>query len=374
MKRPRIAIDARILSEPLTGIGRYTLEILIRLVENREIDWFLYSHKPIIVGSWRQPNVYLKTSNLHGRILRMIWAQTVLPYLVKKDAVDLFWSPAHRVPSLLSNSIFKVVTIHDLVWKYAGDTMRKSSRLLDKWLMPVAIKSADWVFCVSESTKRDVLDLIPSSHDKLSVTYNAATFLNQPSAEIVNSDIQRLLGVDYFLFVGTHEPRKNLDRLLEAISMLSLQTKTKMKFYIVGGRGWGGVNVDKLIIQHNLSGMVEALGYVSEPALYELYKHAKFLVMPSLYEGFGLPIAEAMNLGVPVLTSNISSMPEIAGDSAILVDPHSATSIAQGLCSLINDVALRNDLAKKARKKSQCYSWDKTAAEIEAIFVAAIKR
>jgi glycosyltransferase involved in cell wall biosynthesis len=373
LKRPRIAVDARILSESLTGIGRYTLEILKRLVENQEIDWFLYSHKPIIIGSWQKPNVYLNTLNLNGRIFRMIWAQTVLPYMVNSDNIDLFWSPAHRIPTFLSKSIFKVVTIHDLVWKYAGYTMRPSSRLLDMLLMPLAIKSADWVFCVSESTKRDVINLIPSSLHKVSITSNAAVFSELSGSRMIHSNISYLFNKDYFLFVGTHEPRKNLARLFEAISLLPTQTKFKMKLYVVGGTGWGGVRIDKLITQYNLDGIVESLGYVSEPTLYGLYKHAKFLVMPSLYEGFGLPIVEAMHFGVPILTSNISSMPEIAEDSAILVDPNSVKSISNGLSSLIEDRELRKRLSKNGLERAQFYSWDKTTKHIEEIFINAVK-
>lgn len=374
MKRLRIAVDARILSEPVTGIGRYTLEILTRLVENQEIDWFLYSHRPIINGNWNKPNVFIKTSNLRGRILRMLWAQTILPYLVKRDVANIFWSPAHRIPTFLSKSIFKIVTIHDLVWKYAGETMRPSSRLLDRWLMPLAIKKSDWVFCVSESTKSDVINLIPSSRHKLSITYNAAVFKGSTDSEMIQSNANSLFEKDYFLFVGTHEPRKNLARLCAAISMLPIQTRSKMKLYIVGGQGWGGVSVNKLIAQNNLSGIVESLGYVAEPILYELYKRAKFLVMPSLYEGFGLPIVEAMNFGVPSLASNISSMPEIAGDSAVLVDPSSVISIKNGLYSLIENLELRNELSKNAFKRSRLYSWDKTAKHIEEIFLNAIKK
>ena len=176
----KIAVDVRILSEPVTGIGRYTHEVLKRLIEY-DHEWFLYSHRPITVGTWNHPNVKIKSFNFSGRTMRMFWAQSYLPYLATNDKVDLFWSPAHRIPQLLPSSISSVVTIHDLVWCHAGETMRPSSKWLDSILMPHAIKASKAVISVSAATTRDLIEKFPEEVHKfvtIPLGVNKAKFEN----------------------------------------------------------------------------------------------------------------------------------------------------------------------------------------------------
>ena len=365
----RIGVDARLLAEEVTGIGRYTVEVLSRLTLAGH-EWFLYSHQPIIVGKWEMSNVHLRTDNFPGRGLRMLWAQSVMPFRAWRDEIDLFWSPAHRLPSLLPTRVARVVTVHDLVWKHAGETMRPMSRWLDSILMPEAVRLADRVITVSGHTAEDLLREMPSARGKVSPIPLGTSFL----APAASRESLTSLGLTepYFLFVGTLEPRKNLTRLLEAFARLPDSLRNGAVLAIAGGKGWGGVDVATIAERFGIGDRVRVLGYVDDSQLATLYAHALFLAMPSLYEGFGLPLLEAMSHGTPVLTSNCASMPEVAGDAGVLVDPCDVDSVAHGLSELLSHDARRNALACLAKTHAASFSWDRAAEDTLRIFVDAI--
>lgn len=365
----RVGIDARLLSEKVTGIGRYTAELTRKLVEQPG-EFYIYSPQPVVAGSWRQDNVVLRSGNFRSRAGRMLWSQSCLPFWAAKDRVNVFWGTTHRLPRYLPDSVARVVTIHDLVWKHAGETMRPLSRWLEKKLMPEALRLADRVIADSYSTLNGLVEEFPESRDRIRVVYPGATELPEPLGFQSLAD----LGIDrpYFLFVGTLEPRKNLRRLLEAFSHINGTIRNKALLVIAGGKGWGGVDLDTLVRERGLVGNVLAVGYVNDAQLATLYSHALFLAMPSIYEGFGLPLVEAMSFGVPVLTSATSSLPEVAGDAGILVDPLDAFSIANGLmCMLGNDVN-REQLAAKAKARAERFTWEKAARETWAVFQEAV--
>ncbi len=369
IKKYRIGVDASLLSEQVTGIGRYTHEILSRLVSS-EHEWFLYSHRPLVVGDWKFHNVHLRTGNIPKRFLRMLWVQSVMPYQARRDRLDLFWSPAHRLPSLLSTRIARVVTIHDLVWKHAPETMRPVSRWLDATLMPEAVRLADRIITVSAHTAKDLLSEIPNALEKIhSIPLGVSPLLPANSRESLAS-----LGLreSYFLFVGTLEPRKNLARLLEAFSRLPDELKNRAVLAIAGGKGWGGVDVATVAKKYGVQDRVLVLGYVNDEQLATLYKHALFLAMPSLYEGFGLPLLEAMSRGTPVLTSNCASMPEVVGDAGILVAPNEVESILGGLLELLSDGDLRGFLASRAVINAERFNWTFAAEKTLQVFEDAI--
>ena len=365
----RIGVDARLLAEEVTGIGRYTVEVLSRLTLAGH-EWFLYSHQPIIVGKWEMSNVHLRTDNLPGRGLRMLWAQSVMPFRAWRDEIDLFWSPAHRLPSLLPARVARVVTVHDLVWKHAGETMRPMSRWLDSILMPEAVRLADRVITVSGHTAEDLLREMPSARGKVFPIPLGTSFL----APAASRESLTSLGLTepYFLFVGTLEPRKNLTRLLEAFARLPDSLRSRAMLAIAGGKGWGGVDVATIAERFGIGDRVRVLGYVDDSQLATLYTHALFLAMPSLYEGFGLPLLEAMSHGTPVLTSNCASMPEVAGDAGMLVDPCDVDSVAHGLSELLSHDARRNALACLAKTHAASFSWDRAAEDTLRIFDDAI--
>ena len=363
----RIGVDVRSLSEPIAGIGRYTLSLLEEMTTNSPHEWILYSHKPVLNGEWNQFNVTVRNLNLPRWIkgVYIIWLQFVLPFWLKQDRIELFWTPAHRLPKYMPSSIVKVVTIHDLVWKFAPETMKPLGRVLDSHLMPYAIKHADSIVASSISTANDIFDESPKAKDKTTVVYLGNSMAIKKKPELVATK------ENYLLFVGTLEPRKNLRRLLEAYSLLSESIRNKHYLMIVGGKGWGTGNLELLIEQLNIQKFVKVLGYLSNQELENIYNNAYLFVMPSLYEGFGLPLLEAMSFGVPVVTSNNSSMPEVVGDTAVLVDPKSIISIKCGIEEVLSDFNYRQKLSRATLERSKLFSWDKASKQTIEVFEQA---
>jgi glycosyltransferase involved in cell wall biosynthesis len=366
-----IGIDARSLVDPLTGIGRYTLQLSKKLTNNSSPIFSFYSPSPLcmeMVQSIKASN--FKSASCHNRVAKMVWSQTQLPYWAKKDNINLFWGPTHRLPRFLPKSIAKVVTIHDLVWKYAPQTMQPVSLFVEERLMPEAIRMADIVMADSHSTATGIAEVYPELSHKVRVVHLGVSALPDPF------NPQILLGLKitkpYILFVGTLEPRKNLDRLLKAFSSIPEGYRNQFSLVIAGGKGWGGINLPKLIREYQLDGSVKLLGYVTDYELAALYANARFLIMPSIYEGFGLPLLEAMQYGTPVLTSQSGSMAEVAGDSGMLIDPYSIESICAGIQRMLEDDELIKNLGRKALHRAKEFSWDKCATETMAVFEEAI--
>lgn len=367
----KVAVDARLLSRPLTGIGRYTFEMCLALLKIEGITLYLYSPGAIkndLLQHFSSANI--RDMNWDNGLLRQLWSESYLPLWAKLDEVDVFWGPAHRLPRLLPKNIPRVVTIHDLVWKHAAETMSTSTYLLEKAHMPFAARSADIIVADSHSTAEAVRLEFNTEEDRVVVVPLAAKDDPEPAAlmQLKELDIQQ----PYLLFVGTLEPRKNLTRLLEAYARLPSDTKAQANLVIAGGKGWGDVNIEDEILRLNLSESVRLLGYVSEKQLNALYSYAEFIAMPSVYEGFGLPLLEAMIHGVPALTANNSSMPEVAGEAGLLVDAKDTHSIEKGLRQLITDKNLRGKLAAKAKGNAKRFSWDTSAQQLILCFERAI--
>lgn len=246
------------------------------------------------------------------------------------------------------------VTIHDMVWKKAPETMAPGARFIESLLMPSALKRAVVVFSVSESTRADIIEHDPSLSEKTYVTRLAPSFQRQQTetqASIKN----------HFLFVGTLEPRKNLSRILKAYSRYRATTEQSISLIIAGNMGWK-VDLIKQIERLQLTDSVTFCENPNDQELAELYRTCFCLVMPSLYEGFGLPILEAQCFGKPAITSNIASMPEVAGDAGMLVDPYSIGAIADAMTNLTSNSLLYNSLATAALEQAAQWSWDSTAA------------
>lgn len=356
----RIGINGRPLTAPLTGIGRYTLEMVEALLRHGA-DLVIFAPSPlpraIDPGAGR---VEIRADAATSRAGRQVWDHVVLPRRVNAAGVDLFWGPAHRLPMGLKPSIRTSVTIHDLVWRHAPQTMRKANRLLETLLMPQAIARADAIVTVSEATRADVLRQWPGLTTPMRTIYPGHT-MHQPLPVATLSEKWGISG-PYCLFVGTMEPRKNLDRLLRAFALLP-SAVSNVRLVIAGGAGWGGVDIAPHAQKLGLGERVLTTGYVDDAELATLLHHAKALAMPSLYEGFGLPIIDAMAHGVPVLTANRSSMPEVAGGAAMLVDPLDVADIARGLGEVLGDDTKRADLSRRGLARADMFDWDRAGAE-----------
>lgn len=364
-----VGIDGRLLATQVTGIGRYTFELTKELIH--EDGFFnIYSPMPPTIGNWRKENINVRSSHLPNRIGKMLWSQTMLPYWANNDNLDVFWGPTHRIPKLLSNKTARVVTIHDLAWKYASETMRFSTKFVERTFMPEAIKIADIIITDAQSTASQILLEYPFTEGRIAII-NLGTSVFPSPYERAHLSKYGVKGA-YFLFVGTLEPRKNLIRLLHAYKALSDSHKDRLSFIIAGGKGWGNINLHQLIKDLNLEKNVFITNYVDDRALATLYKYATFLAMPSLYEGFGLPLAEAMSFGIPVLTSNISSLPEVAGPAGCLVNPLNMDEMISGLMRIGFDSEYRQSLAIHAVNQSKKFDWKNAAKLTFSAFKEAI--
>ncbi|QFT54616.1 glycosyltransferase family 1 protein [Microbulbifer sp. THAF38] len=360
----KIAVDARPLSIPTTGIGRYTLAVLERMLSS-EHHWYLYSHQPLLVDFESLPNVTVRSANIQKGSLSTFFAQMVFPLWAWKDDVDLFWSPRHHLPLCLGRSISKVLTIHDLVWQRFPKTMSRLGLQLERLLMPQGVKLADSVIAVSEATANELRQSFPSCAEKIVTIYEA------PFLEV--SEVPGPPG-EYFLFVGTIEPRKNLKRLLEAYSLYRERVTDPLPLKICGGKGWGMPELKGKVQELDLEESVEILGYITDDQLPKLYREARALLIPSLYEGFGLPIVEAYSQGTPVLTANRGAMAEVAGDAAVTVNPDSTAEIAHALAVLTQDLERVSELQFSALRRAGEFSWDKAAAETLSVIESALNR
>jgi glycosyltransferase involved in cell wall biosynthesis len=222
--------------------------------------------------------------------------------------------------------------------------------------MPQAVRMADKVITVSNHTANDLLKEMSYAEGKIFPVSLGVSNL-KPAAKLSSLES---IGVDrpYFLFVGTLEPRKNLVGLIEAYSKLPIDVRSSALLVIVGGKGWGGIDISAIASTFGVQDSIQVLGYVTDAQLATLYTYAIFLAMPSFYEGFGLPLLEAMSRGTPVLTSNCASMPEVAGDAGLLVDPYDVSSISKALSVMLTDKTLIKGFRDKSIVNAQRFSWD----------------
>ena len=363
----RIGVDARHLSGRNNGIQTYLLNLLHYSIKSTmdTHEWFLYCPYSIDKKVFNYKHVKIINPPISTKFIgfHLVFSQIFIPILSLIDRVDIVWFPANRSSLFFPKSIARVVSIHDVVWKKYPETMKYTGLKLDKFFMMRSAKLADIVTTVSHSSFDDIVRAGVSDSNKIIVVSNG---VNRPNS------IEKKIDRSFFLFVSTLEPRKNLTRLLQAYGSLPLSIKEKMKLVIVGGKGWGEVNLLDTITQLDLTEYVKVLGRVDDATLAALYANAQFLVMPSLYEGFGLPLVEAMSYGTPVLTANNSSMPEVTGNAGLLVDALDVESIADGLQEMITNNELRERLAKNAKLNASRYSWDNSAQKLIKVFEKAI--
>ena len=360
-----VAVDGRSLRRPLTGIGRYTYEMCAALAaEGCPLRIYVPGPRGIEVPA----GVDLHCSN--GLLPRIVWLQTVLPARLVRDGVRLLWGPSHRLPLTLAPRTIGVVTIHDLVWAYAPETMHLRTYLGERLLMYPSLLRADAVVVDSAATAKALGERFGALGKRIVTIYPGSTQLKAGGAGDASGLREHGIDRPYALFVGTLEPRKNLPRLLEAYALLAPEVRSRCMLVIVGGRGWrqGEEAVRQRIAKHNLENDVRLLDYVSDQTLAALYANSRFLVMPSLYEGFGFPVLEANLHGVPALIGNTSSLPEVGGAAALPVDPLDVQSISHGLWQMIIDDTLRARLAAEAVDNAARFSWRTAARQLIGLF------
>lgn len=354
----KIAIDIRTAGGEKTGKGWYTFHLVQELLKlDNENQYLLYSSSGI-PGFDHFKNATMRIAE--GK--NLLWHYNVARD-IQKENVDVFFAPSSFIiPAILPKSIKTIVTVHDLVAFLFPNNHNKKATLIEKIFLKRAVKKASRILTVSENTKHDLLKKFALSEDKIAVVPCSAgdEFMPLEKSTLTNFQQQTNLPKDFFLAVGTLEPRKNYVNLIKAFALLA-DKFPQYHLVIVGGKGWQYDTIYEEIRRNYLTKKVHLLGYISNSSLVKLYNSASALVFPSLYEGFGIPPLEAMKSGCPVIASNTSSIPEVVGDSAILVDPKSHLDIAGALIHFASHPNLAASLREKGLDQAGKFSWENSA-------------
>lgn len=354
----RIGFDFRTATRQKTGDRTYTVNLareLLRLLTPEEL-WLLTDEaKAQVEGPpphWPRHEV--------AALIPGLWTPLHLPVFARRHQLDLL-HVQYIVPPLSPCPV--LTTIHDLSFEVLPQTFPFRHRFMLQRLIPWAVAQAARVLTGSESTKQDLVRLYRVSPHKIVVTpygVDESLFARQASSTGRTLE-QRNLLPGYFLFVGVAQPRKNLPTLLRAYARLDPDLRSSHPLVLAGKEGWMTEPIERALAEGGIAQQVRRLGYVPDGDLPVLYRNALAFVFPSLYEGFGLPILEAMACGAPVITSNVSSMPEVAGDATLLVDPHSVNELAAAMRHLAEDVELRRNLSARGREQARLFRWEHTA-------------
>ena len=348
-------MDARPLSHPGTGIYRYTFELLQRMCDMGG-EWYFYSPQAYDKREFASANIVHRILPTPAVLGGSQASQLLFPYWALRDGIELFWGPRHHLPVLLPSRINTVLTVHDLVWQKHGDSKRASRRMAERLLMPGSLRRADKVVTVSQFIASELALAYPDVSSRLSVIHSGSGFSRAaPAPAIVGT------ASDYFLFVGTMEPRKNLPRLLRAYQSYVQRCPDAKTLRVVGGDGWGGVDPIRLVADLGLENAVQIEGKISDERLAQLYAGAHALVMPSIYEGFGLPVVESLAHGVPAIISRDSALSEVAGPAGYAVEPSSEESICEALLALTLERPTYERLRASASRRRADFDWDRSA-------------
>lgn len=361
----KVAVNTRLLlKDEMDGIGLFTFESFKRIVANHpEIEFtFIFDRKPHpdFIFSDNVKTKVLSPPTKHIYLFN-IWYQLLLPQFLKKLNPALFIATDGMIP--LKSATKTLAVIHDLNFEHYPAYLPKNvARYYQNNFRKFAKKSTR-IATVSEYSKQDICTQYSINENKIDVVYNGANENFKPISDTEKQIVRDKYshGVSYFLFVGTLHPRKNLINLFKAFDEFKSQTNSDIKLLVVGKKMWWTNEIKSTYQQLKYQSDVIFTGRVSENDLYKITASAFALTYVPIFEGFGIPLVESMNCGVPIVTSNVTSMPEIVNNAAILVDPFSVQSITEGMVKIYSDENLRNELIQKGLQRAKEFSWEKTA-------------
>jgi glycosyltransferase involved in cell wall biosynthesis len=362
----RVAIDTRKIHD--FGIGTYIRNLLRQLARiDRDTEYVLLCREPDLgIAAQLGPNFRSVREPSPNYSLR---EQIHVPWILRRERPDVYHAPHYVLPPAVRCR--SVVTIHDCIHlmfpQYLPNRAAYAYARASMW---AAARRSDRILTVSEASKRDILSLFNVKPEKIVVVYNAIDehFSTTPSEEHVARIRERYqLDHKFVLYVGNIKPHKNLVRLIEAFSELR-RTHDDLKLLIIGDEISKLPALRRAVHRNKLHKHVRFLGYLKDDTLTVLYRLASVFVFPSLYEGFGLPPLEAMASGTPVVTSNVSSLPEVTGDAAVLVDPYDVDSIGDGMRRVLDDPRLAEELRIKGLKRAREFSWEHSVEKTQRVY------
>ncbi|MFV0501945.1 MAG: glycosyltransferase family 4 protein [Bacteroidales bacterium] len=365
----RIAVNTRLLlANKLDGIGYFTYKLLENMCKNHPQDEFIFFFdRPFdkeFIFSENVIPVVIPCQTRHPLLWRLYF-QYLIPKYLKKYKADLFFSPDGFIPKNINIPIIN--TIHDLNYVHQPQYIENPSHrryLLKEF--PVFARKSDLLITVSEFSKRDIIELYDIHHNKIEVVFNAANEAYYPLEEEEKTRYKNILtqGRDYFYFVGSIHKRKNLGNLFKAFDLFKEETKSDVMLIIVGEkRDWEG-ELEGIFKKMKHKKDVILTGRLDAKEINKVSNSALALAFVSQFEGFGIPIVEAFAAGCPVITSNTTSMPEVAGDAAIYCDPFLVASIAEAMEKIYSKPSLINELRDKGFEQNKKFSWEKSSERL----------
>lgn len=345
MSAMRIVIDTQATVGQKSGIGHYADGLIRHLDQSRHTYFFL------------KPD---RTRDLNTAD-RIFWEAMRLPLQARSAKADLIHTVGFSAPLIRSCKV--VSTVHDLIGLIYSDHLSPWSRFYWKRWLPHSFRKADHLIASSENTKRDILKFLHYPEHRISVIPLAVDRrFKKMDEESAYRTLKNYFMFDQFILnVGTLEPRKNLKNLILAYAMLNKDLRKSYPLIVVGKIGWGVGELHQLIKSANVEEDVHFIDYVPDEDLVSFYNGATLFIYPSLYEGFGLPVLEAMSCGTAVIASNVSSLPEVTGDAALLIDPLKPKEIADAIKSLLLNRSLRESMESRGLEQSTLFSWERVA-------------
>lgn len=370
----KIGFDAKRLFCNFTGLGNYSRTLLSNLVSYfPENEYHLYSPE---IRETPQTTAFLNNSNYAVQspktVFKSLWRTSSIVEQLKKDKIQLYHGLSHEIPiNIHKTDIKTVVTIHDLIFKVYPENYPLTDRIIYDLKCRYSCRNADRIVTISENTKKEIVKHYTIAPEKIEVIYPSVNpVFFQPKTTEENEAIlqQYKIPKEYLLFVGSIERRKNLLKIIESYQFLPKDLRIPL--VIVGKGGSYKSEVEKLINQTGIENKIIWISrLVNNEHLQAIYQQAQALIYPSFYEGFGLPVTEALLSKTPVITSNTSSLPEAAGPNSLFVDPNSAAQISQSITKVLTDLSFRNEMKEKgylyalqhfgsqteAKKMMECY-------------------
>lgn len=364
----RIAVNTRfLLPHKMEGFGWYTYEITKRLVENHPEHTFIFffdrKYDPKFVFGDNVIPVVLNPPARHPILFR-VWFNQSLKRALKKYNADVFFSPDGYLS--LTTDIPQIGVMHDLNFEHNPEDLKPVMRNYYLKYFPKFAKKAQHIITVSEYSKQDIVSTYGISEDKITAIWNGASDVFKPIDDSAKDDIMKRYsdGKPFFLFVGAIHPRKNVRRLIEAYSHYRKSNpESEEQLVIVGTELWNNSGFD-LNISNELKQNIHFTGHLQLEELSKIMGAAKIFTFVPYFEGFGIPLVEAMRCGTPILSGDKTSLPEVAGNAALYCDPFDVNSIASALTKLTQDKTLREELSNKGLERSQLFSWDTAANKV----------
>ena len=372
----RIAINARFSGYPnAEGYARFIRGIMSPLVRSFPQDEFVF------LSDQRNPEPVITASNTSAigagprarhPLLWKYWYDFVLPGLARRARADCLFSPDGFCS--LNSSIPQVLAIHDLAFLHYPDGISRLQLAYYKYYTPKFIRAAKQIITVSEFSREDIMRHYPQSKNKISVVPNAAddSFVPLPFEEKELCKQKISGGTEYFLYIGSIHPRKNLVTLLKGFSWFKKRHQSNMKLVLAGRMAWKNESFITQLESYKYRDDVVLAGYLEEKEMKTVLASAYALAYPSIWEGFGLSLLEAMKSGVPLIAANNSALPEIAGSAAFYADPADAEAWGRGMGLMYKDETYRNKLIQNGFERASYYSWDKSALALYEVLLKTV--